>query len=241
MSRLTLEALESYYPKGGLGGRLQPLPDYNAIYVRNAKVGTGTTLLWLHRMHTGNHDFTPVRSIHTEQQLPRPDDVGWDTVVEMLNGAAHRFAFVRDPIRRAESAYLNKVIRKSARADRRWVRRVTELQGSLGLSTDPDQELTFDQFIAALEAQEPLWMNTHWRPQHLNLMHPLVEYDIVGRLENYSAALAEVRQATGMPDVPVEIWRNASTRPDKGLFDGRPGLLRRVRDLYAVDFELYGY
>ena len=241
MSRVTLEGLQRYYPRGGLGGRLQPLPEYDAIYVRNAKVGTGTTLLWLHRMHTGDHEFTPLRSIHGEQQLPRPDDVGWDAVVEMLNGAAYRFTFVRDPIRRVESAYLNKVTRRSARPDRRWLRRHTELQRALGVSPDPDRELTFDQFIAALEAQDPLWMNTHWRPQHLNLMHPLVEYDNVGRLENYDAELARVRQATGMPEVPVDVWRNVSTRPEEGLVDGQPALLRRVRGLYAVDCELYGY
>ena len=83
-------------------------------------------------------------------------------------------------------------------------------------------------------------MNPHWRPQHLNLMHGLLEYDLVGRVETFDTDLAKVREQTGMPEVPVAVQNVAARRGDS-LFDGRPDLLRRVRDIYARDFELYGY
>jgi hypothetical protein len=232
--RVTLDAIRDYYPTGGLARRLQPLPDYRCIYVRNAKVATGTTLLWLHRIHTGDYDFTPKRSIHAEHELPRVADVGWEEVVRMLNGDAFRFSFVRDPVRRLESAYLSKVARLRRRPRR------AALQEILGLPKDPHEELTVEQFIAALEMQDPVRMDVHWRPQHLNLMHGLIEYDLVGRLETFAADVARIREATGMPDAPIEA-RNVSKRPAAGLLDGRPDLLRRVADIYARDFELYGY
>jgi hypothetical protein len=114
-----------------------------------------------------------------------------------------------------------------------------KIRRALGLPKDHDQELTFDQFVAALEAQAPIRMDAHWRPQHLNLMHPLIEYDLVGRLESFDADLARVREATGLPDVPCPN-RNRTKR-DGSLFDGRPDLRRRVEQVYARDFELYGY
>lgn len=134
--RVTRDAIRNYFPGGGLTRRLQPLPRYRCIDVRNAKAGTGTTLLWLHRIHTGDHGFTPETSIHAEHKLPRVEDVGWDKVLRMLNGDAFRFAFVRDPVRRLESAYLSKVV-----AHRRYRGRV-ELQQILGLPEGPDKELT---------------------------------------------------------------------------------------------------
>jgi hypothetical protein len=191
-------------------------------------------LLWLHRIHTGDHGFTPEKSIYAEHKLPRAEEVGWDRVLRMLNGEAFRFAFVRDPVRRLESGYLSRIATR-----RRYPGRAA-LQEVLGLRVGPDEELTLDQFVAALEIQDPLRMDAHWRPQHLNIGHGLIEYDLVGRLETLAADVARIRAATGMPDVPIGL-RNASNRPATSLLDGRPDLLRKVRDIYALDFELYGY
>lgn len=241
--RLTRAELQSWWPNSLVDHRLQPLPRYNCIYVRNAKAGTGTTLLWLHRVHTGDHDFTPLRSIHAEHRLPTPDEVGWDHVIDMLNGQAFRFSFVRDPIRRVESAYRNKVASLTSRG-RGGARRIRVLQTALGLDESPEADLSFDQFIAALDVlaeKDALTMDAHWRPQHFNLMDGLVNYDLVGRLETFEADLARVREATGMPDVPIEVWRNASATSPASLFDGRKDLIRKVRRIYARDFELYGY
>jgi len=231
---VTRAALQDYFPDGKVAGRLCPVPEQGCIYVRNAKAGCSTVVLWLHRVHTGDHEFLPERNIHKEHGLPQVKDVGWDEVVKMLSGDAFRFSFVRDPIRRAESAYRDKIL---AVKNDRW--RIL-VQESLELPVDPERELTFDQFVAALEVQEPLRMDAHWRPQHLNLLHGLVDYDFVGRLENFAADLARVRDLAGMSDAPIEV-RNAVARPSDGLVDGRPGLQRRLRDIYARDLELYGY
>jgi hypothetical protein len=43
-----------------------------------------------------------------------------------------------------------------------------------------------------------------------------------------------------MPQVPLEVRNRRATVADS-LFDGRADLLRRVGEVYAPDFELYGY
>jgi Sulfotransferase family len=70
-------------------------------------------------------------------------------------------------------------------------------------------------------------------------MHPLIDYDMVGRLETFDADLARVRELAGLPEVPLKV-RNERP-PTASMLDGRPNLLRRVREVYARDFELYGY
>jgi hypothetical protein len=232
--RVTRAALQGYFPTGNVARRLCPLPEHGCIYVKNANAGSSTVVLWLHRIHTGDHGFLPELNIHKENRLPTTEEVGWRQVARMLRGDAFRFSFVRDPVRRLESAYKDKIV--AVRSDRFRVR----VQDALGISADPGQPPTFDQFVASLEMQEPIRMDPHWRPQHLNLMHGLVEYDLVGRLENFAADLARVRELAGLPEVPIEV-RNAAVRPSDGLCDGRPELLRRVREIYAKDLELYGY
>ena len=231
---VTHDALLRYYPNGRYWTRLQPLPDSGCIFVKNPKAATSTVMLWLHRIHTGDHTWVPGH-IHREHGLPEPAEVGWEKVTWMLAGGAYRFAFVRDPIRRAESVYLSKVRKHRAHRVR------ADLERTLGLPVDRRRDLSLDQFVAALEiqARDPIEMDPQWRPQYLNLMHPLVEYDYVGRVETFGPDLARIRAAAGLPDVPFEVL-NRSKRPG-GLFDGRPDLLRRVSDVYAQDLELYGY
>ncbi len=102
--------------------------------------------------------------------------------------------------------------------------------------------ITFEAFLDLIEQQDPLTeMDPHWRPQHVNLLHPLVHFDRIGKLETFAADLELIRQEAGLPPAPLET-RNVSRRPREGsVYDGRPDLVRRVQQLYALDFELYGY
>jgi hypothetical protein len=152
----------------------------------------------------------------------------------MLAGNAFRFTFVRDPIARVESTYQDRIADTSRK--HAWRGRV---QQALGQPVDEARVPTFDEFVDSLETQELIRMDPHWRPQHLNLMHPLVDYDYIGRLETFDADLARVRELAELPEVPLEV-RNARP-PAASLFDDRPDLLRRVREVYARDLELYGY
>jgi Sulfotransferase family len=232
----SLAALQAYFPDGKFYRRVQPLPEYNCIYVRNAKVATSTIVFWLDRIHTGDYGFVPERNIHREHRLPQPGrDVPLQIVARMLSGDAFRFAFVRHPIPRVESAYLDKI------ADQEKLRFRAEVRAVLGRPSGPDAPMPFEEFIDALEAQPAIEMNPHWRPQHLNLMHPLVHYDMVGRLENFDSDLKRVQELASLPQVPLDL-RNATNASRRvSLFDGKPDLRRRVARVYADDLELYGY
>lgn len=231
--QVTRKTLREGFPHGGWWRRVVPMPELGCVFVKNAKAGVTTTMLWLHRVYTGDYDWIPVSGGLAGNRLPRPDDVGRDDVAAMLGGAAYRFTFVRHPADRIESAYRDKMLRVPRDKWRADIRRTLGLPDEVGLVP------TFDQFIAAIEAQESASMDQHWRPQHLNLMHPLVTYDHIGRVETYAADCGRIRDALDLPALPVE-HKNATGRGGS-LFDGRPSLRRRVEALYVADFELYGY
>ena len=223
-----MKALRRYYPPGS--ERLKPvaLPEHGCVYVKNAKAGCSTVLQWLHRIRTGDPAAAPV-NVHLEADVTRVGDLGWPAMAERLS-SDFVFTVVRHPLARFESAVRSKVIDESINPARR------QIEQSLGLPEAA--ELTLDQVVEALEGLDPVMMNAHWRPQHLNLAHPLVRYDLIGRLESLDHDLASVRDALGLPDMPHEA-RNAST--GSLLLADRPDLRHRVEALFEVDLDLFGY
>lgn len=228
---LTWPSIERYFPRGRPGTHILTVPEHSLVYVKNPKVASSTIVVWLDRLHTGDVDFD-LQKVHTEHRLPALTEVGRLRVLEMLAGAAYRFSFVRHPLRRFESVYWDKMVRH----------RKFRLQVAADLGFAQDVVPSFVDFLGAVETQDPIEeMDPHWRPQHVNLLHPLVSYDHVGKMETFTSDLERIREEARLPSIPVQS-RNVSPRqrPDS-VYDGRPDLVRRVERLYATDFELYGY
>lgn len=230
---LTWPAVERFYHGTRANRHLIALPEHSLLYVKNPKAGSSTLMVWLDRVHTGDLD-SPLEHMHRDNRLPTTAEVGRGKVLAMLAGRAFRFSFVRHPVRRLESVYWAKMFR-----DRAFRRRVAD---GLGISPDHTVHVSFEEFLEAVERQDPLTeMDRHWRPQHLNLLHPLVTLDHVGRLETFEQDLARITEAVGLDPVPVES-RNVSPRTSReSVYAGRPDLVSRVERLYATDMELYGY
>jgi hypothetical protein len=226
--------MQPYFAGRKMGQYLRPVPEHGIIYVKNPKAGCSTILVWLDRLHTGEYD-TQFSNIHKQHRLPSVGEVGRETVERMLSGAAYRFSFVRNPLRRFESVYWDKLVHKV----HQWR---PDVLTALGVDVHADAVISFEQFLKLVEQQDPVTeMDPHWRPQHINLMHPLVTYDHVGRLESFAADLEHIREAAELPQVPLEMRNTSRHTTTDSVYDGRPDLVRRVERLYATDFELYGY
>lgn len=225
------QALQRYFSGRDITRYLRPVPEHGIIYVKNPKAGCSTILVWLDRLYTGEYD-SQLPYIHTQHRLPGVREVGRGVVQEMLSGAAYRFSFVRNPRRRVESVYWDKIVHLRDRRPHFLA----------GLGVEAGRLISFEQFLGLIEQQDPVKdMDSHWRPQHINLMHPLVTYEHVGRLESFAADLEHIREAAGLPHVPFDVRNASSHTGSDSVYDGRPDLVRRVERLYATDFELYGY
>ena len=146
-STITWQAVKSFHPTRNLGTYLRPLPGHNLIYVKNPKAACSTVLVWLDRIHTGEHD-TQFTNIHRQHRLPTVTDVGREQVLGMLAGGAYRFSFVRHPAGRLESVYWDKIVRK---ADVWNPDLVASLRGH-----DDAGPVPFERFLTMVEQQDPL-------------------------------------------------------------------------------------
>ena len=229
-----VEMKTTHFPTRSLAYHLHPLPEHGIVYVKNPKAACSTILLWLDRMHTGEHDFDP-DDVHTDHRLPRVGQVGRKRVARMLSGGAYRFTFVRDPLRRFQSGYLDKIANPAGN----WR---SQVQVTLGQEPDQGREVSLDDFVTAVERQDPVSeMDPHWRPQHINVMTALIDYDHIGRIETFADDLEAIRRGAGLPDVPVKARNVAKSGGRVDLFADRPDLEERVRAIYAEDYETFGY
>ena len=140
----------------------------------------------------------------------------------MLGGAAFRFTFVREPLRRFESAYRDKLVRRAPPGVRRC-------RPILGLPQDRTHAISFEQFLTAVEQQDPSRDGpalapaapqpacTRWCPTTSSAAwRPSI------------ATSHRSGDEAGLPDVPVEPRNVARTTADRSVYDGRPDLVRRV-------------
>lgn len=228
------ELKAKYWPTRSLEYHLLLLPEHRTVYVKNPKAACSTILLWMSRIHSGDHAYSP-ENIHVAHGLPPAHEVGWPRAMRLLSGRGYRFSFVREPMKRLESSYRDKIVLATEELWREPIRAV------LGLA--PGRTPTFEEFLTAIEQQDPVsGMDPHWRPQHVNLMHPDVSYDRIGKVESLAEDLAAVCRDTGLPEIAVtsrNVRRPSGRQPS--VYDDRPDLVERARALYALDYELYGY
>lgn len=135
------------------------------------------------------------------------------------------FTCVRNPFARALSAYLDKVEPPDRRA-------FPELRGSGSVS--------FEDFLRAVAAYAPYQLDDHFRPQHINLNYPSIAYDAIYFLEAPTALAEVVGQVA--PGFRLERYApHARSAAEKLRTNYNATTERLVREIYALDFEVFGY
>ncbi|MDT8853502.1 sulfotransferase family 2 domain-containing protein [Paracoccaceae bacterium Fryx2] len=200
------------------------------IYLNNAKVGCSTVKASLWAAITGSPP-AKIGNVHVLEGSP------FDNDIRKLDWAADAFifTFVRNPHARLVSAYLNKVLPPR---DRVW----PEFATRHGL--DPDRPIGFDAFVEFISGIPPEAHDPHWRPQHINTLHPFVTPNFVGDLDRMDTLLPDLlaRLLPGRIAGSVARRQHGTGAGDSyrsHLTD--PGTVARMQRLYAGDFELFGY
>lgn len=200
------------------------------VYVNNPKVACSSIKLTLQRAELDDPDYEPATSVHDHAASPLL------TVPELDPVSAPQalqdrfvFSFVRHPLDRLRSAYLNKIVTGQKGG------RPREMAGFAR-----DVCPSFDAFVQAICAQDPTTQNPHWRPQALNLSVSSVRYDLIGRLEDFARDWATLAAQTGLPDTPSFAGRRTA-HAQKAALDLSAGSHQAIRRAYAMDFDAFGY
>lgn len=172
-----------------------------------------------------------------------------------------KYAFVRDPYSRTLSGYLNKVEnRLKPRPDQankpdnparvHFGKVVEAIDGFRRDRLDPGEhpEVTFEVFLRWLRDGDGKgkWLRNdeHWQAQSVLLRYPEVSYDFLGRFEYMNEEAPVLLQKMGC-DIGFPSQKdvkfpptNARTKVDRYY---NPACFALVNQLFAVDFENFGY
>lgn len=212
-----------------------------------------TSMLWLlaelagvpsERFRASRRAYaTPSMTVHDRgvwgsAGLRLADFTGEERQRVLTEGGWLRFTLVRDPAARLWSAWQSKILLREPRflhwfGDRHWFARV------------PDSPATvledFHGFLAALRTDHAGAMrDVHWAQQHL--LANCLPFDHVGRVERLDDTLAALRAHVGEQAATPDSLTRENAAPLPGgppCFAG--GRAAWVRELYATDFDEYGY
>lgn len=200
-------------------------PDLPVVYVANPKAGCSTIA---HSLKSAQAEayarvgrtYTRVSSPHTEDDCLRSRGLAPSRCRDR-----YLFAVVRNPFARALSGYLDKAFH----LDHREFRELRHLQ-----------TVSFEAFLRAVAAYDRNLLDDHFRAQHINLHYPNLDYDAIFYLENPAPIACFLEKIA--PDFKFERFSpHARGALDKLAEHYNPTTLDLVREIYAKDFELFGY
>lgn len=202
---------------------------FRYIYVEVPKAACSTIKLTLQRIERDARDYTPknkhARSL-SPLLSPLSDPKGF--LGALASPDVLRFCFVRDPASRILAAYLDKL----AGDDFERAMRLEQL----GFSDTP----SFKEFLEAL-ARRGTGIDIHWARQSDLLRPDIVQYDFVGRFENFEADFAHVLTRIGRDQSWLADAREHRTGASRRVDEIGAEERALIADIYAEDFERFGY
>jgi len=207
------------------------------IYVETPKVGCTTIKQILQYSELGYDSSRLPVDIHNRKLSPldSPKNKEHEFISCLTSEEYFTFAFVRNPLTRTLSAYLDKITGRPGVT--------TPIQKEMGI--DPVKHIpSFAEFIDVIYKTEPLDMNPHWAPQTFLLGYANIRYDYLGRFEFFNTSIDQLVARTALKVSPGAIsqgQKHATSASDEIGKYYTPTLLKRVQEIFHDDFRYFGY
>jgi len=146
-----------------------------------------------------------------------------------------RFAIVRNPYTRLESAWRDKVRLCAPGYESIYL----TLRGKIPERFSPEDIVTLGEFVDVIAKQDLRTANLHWRLQAEHLFLRAIDFSVIGRLESLDAAMNVFLEHAGYPKHLAPS--GAAMNPSFGENDFDEALADKVYALYAQDFAALGY
>lgn len=146
-----------------------------------------------------------------------------------------RFSFVREPVERVLSAYLDK-IKKPMPQRTRFLKRFYPQQ-------EADYNISFEEFLDCLQTIKAARnFDKHWRPQHDLMFLPHISYHFIGSMARFEEDWKKLMTAIKLPrtqgDEDNVLWHatSAGEKVEEYVTDN---IRQKITDLYKDDVVLY--
>lgn len=174
--------------------------------------------------------------IHERSNISIPSLLDLDDATQeyVLNAPDFmRFTVIRNPYRRLESAWRDK-IQLCAPSYELYARRI---KGRLPDGNEPDSLVSFSEFVTALAQEDLANCDAHWRLQTVQTLRGALNFTHIGRLEDFAktrdAFLAHCGKSLPA-DTKAMNQMAGPSHYDQALAD-------RVYELYEQDFIAFSY
>lgn len=155
----------------------------------------------------------------------------------------YKFAVIRDPIKRAISAYTEKfVVNRLVKANHLHTKKVVKsVQGKE--NPDLDLGITFRQFVEFVTSQEQATLDPHWIPQCFYL-RGVLKHDAIYRVDQLDKLKAKLESWTGV-EIKLGQLNTSTLPPDSNIattsytgiaVDMLPTQLEEMGELYPEMF-----
>jgi len=186
-----------------------------------------------------NHGFTDGR-MHNLLYSPLilPYQLPMKTLRDILFGEDFtRILFVRHPVNRVLSCFLDRVQKTRSRPNRTVV---------AGLNVQSVANVTFTQFVEFIATQDIKEMDPHWRPIYFDSIFDQIRYDRVLRFEDLGTALPLLLEElypriAGSLDLERNLSPSVTNARDRVAEYVTPEARAIIEKVYAKDFETFGY
>lgn len=212
---------------------------YKYIYVETPKVGCSTIKDTLQRIELDypeliRDDFEDIHRRGFSPLLCPSQTCDFDRLLQ--NPEYFSFCFVRNPYTRLLSGYLDKIVKSKSHKKNILV----------ALDKDPEdlsKEITFQEFVDVVCDLSVSQMDPHWRMQYYQTFQDSINYDFIGRMENFENDCVKVfsRIKNNYSDYYRPEIRHATNSEDFLKKYYTTSIQKKVFDKFEIDFEHFNY
>ncbi len=212
---------------------------YNYLYMETPKAACSSIKTSLQKMelHAPNFHREHFEDIHNRAFSPliKASQIG--NLKQFLErDDIFTFCFVRNPYTRLLAAYLDKIVKNRPA-------KINILRHMGHPPTDMHIEISFAEFVQVVSQQRAEDMDPHWRIQYYHTCQPGIHFNTVGRIESFnrdfSAILARLNPQY---EQYLSTEQRHSTQSNRQLSRYyTPKIRSIVADIYAADFDFFGY
>ena len=247
---LKARLLAPFVPKYRLRSRIAAMPEPIQLIIRQVVLSDDNRLLFVRNFKSG---CTTVSHLIYERDKGHRYDGNISDAPDLIRGipyldkvepaladpSIYRFTMVRHPVSRAVSAFRDFVVDRRNRESARHLPALREF----GLRDGDPASAQFDVFLSFIEACrriDPAGTDPHFRTQVMNTAFGTMRYDRICRIENYAEDVSAVFREAGLavPESLGKMRMNSSSPQD---FELSPRQVERLHEVYADDFEAFGY
>jgi len=224
------------------------------LFVNVPKVAS-TSLLGQMQLAEDSSMVEHMKNVHDRSSSPllRLTNYSEELQNEICFGDSYkRISMVRNPFTRMLSAYLSKISTplKGWKVDPKHpdvrppkAEVLAKIQGKDVVDiTDMSQKVSFDEFLDVVSAQSIEEMDIHWKPQHAIILSDAIEYNFIGRMENFESCFEKFNEVSGIKTMKMpSMSANHTGSIDKLSNYYRDDSIAKVREISAKDFEQFEY